>query len=174
MARPFDPHRPEKRSGPERDRLVPGPRADLFRRLVAALLDGLVAAALNLAIPILGGLPGAAYLLFKDAIPYQITRNRIYANQSIGKRAAGLEVLVLSGADPVVGWGLSALRNWPLAIGTILTVAPLGGWFLGPVLSFLLGLLETVLIVFDPDGRRLGDRTAETQVVPARSRTPAA
>ncbi|BAS29313.1 RDD family protein [Limnochorda pilosa] len=165
----LDPSERERTHGPRSRGLDDPPKADLIRRFVAAVLDGVVAGVLNLAIPLLGGLLGAAYILFKDALPYEVTRNRAYANQSIGKRAAGLEVALLEGHGPM-SWGLSAQRNWPLAIGAVLGAIPLAGWVLGPVLGSLIGLVEALLIVIDPDGRRLGDRMAETQVVPATRR----
>lgn len=144
-------------------------KADLFRRFLAALVDGIIAGIPGF-IPVVGALVGAAYTLTKDALVYEITRDAQWKNRSIGKKLLGLEVVSLGGGDiDLVG---SARRNITLAAGSFLAVIPVVGWAAGAVVGGILGILETVLVLVDPQGRRMGDRLANTQVVETQAVDP--
>ncbi|MDI6895240.1 MAG: RDD family protein [Bacillota bacterium] len=144
-------------------------KADLFRRFLAALVDGIIAGIPGF-IPVVGALVGAAYTLTKDALVYEITRDAQWKNRSIGKKLLGLEVVSLGGGDiDLVG---SARRNITLAAGSLLAVIPVVGWAAGAVVGGILGILETVLVLVDPQGRRMGDRLANTQVVETQAVDP--
>lgn len=121
----------------------PYAKADVRKRFSAALVDGLVVMTLSLGYWT-GNSPlyiaiGAAYLLLRDAI----------GGRSIGKLLAGLVVVSLETgrAASVAG---SAKRNLLLLL---------------PGANVAAIFLEARTIVTDPQGQRLGDRLAQTQVV---------
>ncbi|WP_213974579.1 RDD family protein [Tepidanaerobacter acetatoxydans] len=136
-------------------------KADLFKRFLAALIDGIIANLL-IYIPVLGAIVSTVYLLTKDAIAFEITKNADFKNRSIGKKIMGLEVVSLEGKD--IDWTISVKRNLPIAIGSAFGIVPILGWIIGSIVGFALMVVEIVLTVTDNDGRRLGDRWANTQV----------
>ncbi|WP_296970223.1 RDD family protein [Tepidanaerobacter sp. EBM-38] len=136
-------------------------KADLFKRFLAALIDGIIASLL-IYIPILGAIVSTVYLLTKDAIAFEITKNADFKNRSIGKKIMGLEVVSLEGKD--IDWTISVKRNLPIAIGSAFGIVPILGWIIGSIVGLVLMVVEIVLAVTDNDGRRLGDRWANTQV----------
>lgn len=138
------------------------PKADLFKRFLSSLIDGIIAGIPGF-IPVVGGLVGAVYTLTKDALVYEITKDGSWKNRSIGKRLLGLEVVTLGGGD--LDLAASAKRNITLAAGSLIAVVPVAGWVAGGVLGGILGIIECVLVLADPQGRRMGDRIANTQVV---------
>jgi uncharacterized RDD family membrane protein YckC len=111
------------------------------RRALAFLLDGAIALVL-FAIGHWAELLAAAYLLFRDGLG---------GGQSVGKRALSLRVIE---REAGVGIGLvgSLKRNIVFAI---------------PLLNVGISasVFESVLLYFDEDGLRLGDRIAGTRVV---------
>ena len=122
---------------------TPYPKADLKKRLLAAILDGmLIATALSLygsTQSWVYALAAGAYLLFRDAVQ----------GRSVGKFFCGLVVMDLEKRRPC-GLGSSIRRNvlWVLPGANVVAV-----------------FLEARTIVADPQGQRLGDRFALTQVV---------
>lgn len=138
-------------------------KADPVSRALAALVDGAIAC-IPLMIPLLGALVSAAYMLTKDTVVYEITKDPAWKNRSIGKRLFHLEVV--SEESPEVDWATSIRRNLPLAIGSIIAIVPIIGWVIGLIVSIPLFFLEVVLVLSDPLGRRLGDRFARTTVAP--------
>ncbi|MDI6638287.1 MAG: RDD family protein [Bacillota bacterium] len=139
------------------------PKADLGKRFVAALIDGVIAGILTVVIPILGGLLGAAYTLTKDALMFQLTKDAQWKNRSVGKKVMGLQVVNLGGGD--VDMTISLKRNVTLAIGSLLAAIPLLGLLVAPLIGGVLALIEIVLVLTDAAGRRLGDKWANTQVI---------
>lgn len=139
------------------------PKADLGKRFVAALIDGVIAGILTVVIPILGGLLGAAYTLTKDALMFQLTKDAQWKNRSVGKKVMGLQVVNLGSGD--VDMTISLKRNVTLAIGSLLAAIPLLGLLVAPLVGGVLGLIEIVLVLTDAAGRRLGDKWANTQVI---------
>ena len=140
-------------------------KADLFKRFIALLIDDIVASLL-VYIPILGALVSAVYLLTKDAIAFEITKNPDFKNRSLGKKVMGLEVVSFDGSD--IDWTISLKRNLPLAIGSAFGIVPIIGWVVGGIIEFVMVIVEAVLVISDDKGRRLGDRWANTQVVESR------
>ena len=133
---------------PSFDRLARGlaspyAKADLGRRLSAAMVDGLVCISIWLALrsygPVLYLPLGALYLLVRDSI----------SGRSLGKLCFGLVVIDLHTNQPCGASG-SFKRN-------VL-------WIL-PGANVAAAFLETLAIIRDPQGQRLGDRLAQTQVV---------
>jgi hypothetical protein len=118
-------------------------KVDLRRRFLAAAVDGsLVVTAVSLytatgALPFLLG--AAVYVAMRDAI----------AGRSVGKFLFGLVVIHLESGRPA--GGMPSLRRNLL--------------FLLPGANLVALGLESLTIVRDPQGQRLGDRLAQTQVV---------
>lgn len=139
------------------------PKADLTKRFLAALIDGGLAAVVGW-IPLLGGILSGGYMLVRDGLELDFMPRR-----SIGKKAMGLRPVRLDGRPMDIE--TSVRRNWPLAVGgiaSILLAVPVVGWLLmipAVLAAMALGITEVVLTVSDDEGRRLGDRTAETVVV---------
>jgi len=94
---------------------------------------------------------------------YQITKDAQWRNKSIGKKIMNLKVIRLDGGivDPTV----SAKRNVPLAIGSVIAIIPILGWALGPLVAMVFAIIELVLFLSDEKGQRFGDRWANTQVI---------
>lgn len=133
----------------------------LFSRIIAALIDMLFAW-IFVVIPVIGGVISVLYLLFKDALPYQITKDDEWKNKSLGKKLMNLEVNNLKGE--IVDLQVSALRNIPLTIGNFIAIIPVLGWIIGPVVGVIFVTVELILLLTDKNNRRLGDRWANTKV----------
>lgn len=119
-------------------------RADIQKRAWAATADGLLVGACVLLYLTRDSLlfiaAGATYLLLRDAfIP----------GQSIGKFLVGLRVISVENGRPCGRWH-SVYRNFILVV---------------PGLNVVAAVLETLEMVRDTQGQRLGDRLANTQVV---------
>ena len=142
-------------------------KADVFRRIVAHLIDVLVAlilaSVISVIFPLLWNLVFAAYLLLKDGLLFAITKQDIWKNKSIGKRLLNLEVASENGAT--IDLLLSAKRNLTLVAGTLLELTIFSSVLAG-MAGAIVGLVEIYLLFTDPYGRRLGDQWAHTQVTP--------
>ena len=121
----------------------PYAKVDIRRRLAAAAIDGLLVytclhfyTSLGSVLFLIGG---GAYLLLRDAV----------SGQSVGKFLFGLIVIRLETGKPC-NLASSAKRNAILLI---------------PGANVAAIFLETLTIARDPQGQRLGDRIAQTQVV---------
>lgn len=138
-------------------------KADLGKRLVAAVIDGILAAGVSF-IPIVGGIIGGPYILLRDGLDVDFMDRR-----SIGKKLIKLRPVRLDGQpmDPVT----SAKRNLPLAVGavgSIFWVIPILGWIVAilfGLVGMVIGIIELVLVLTDPEGRRMGDKLAGTKVI---------
>ena len=121
----------------------PYTKADVRKRLVAAAIDGVPVAASWLAWWTSGSilLPalGSSYLVLRDGM----------RGQSVGKLLVGLVVMDLPHGRPC-GLTASVVRNVV---------------FLIPGANVVAAVLETISATRDPQGQRLGDRVAQTQVV---------
>jgi len=138
-------------------------KADLGKRFLAALIDGVLSGIVGL-IPFIGGLAGAAYMLVRDGLELDFMDQR-----SIGKKVMKLRPIRLDGQPMDIA--TSVKRNIPFAIGPVgaaLFIIPVIGWIAGlllAVLSFIVVIIEIVLVLTDADGRRMGDKLAETMVI---------
>jgi uncharacterized RDD family membrane protein YckC len=141
-------------------------KADPAKRFVAALIDNLIGFVLSfvvgLAIPFVGGILGAAYILLKDGLELDFMDKR-----SIGKKLMKLRPVRLDGGTMDIN--TSIMRNWPLAIGSIISIIPLLGWVFGPLVALVFVVIELVLVLTDTEGKRLGDKFANTKVVEVES-----
>lgn len=148
---------------------MPYEKADVFRRIVAYLIDvfvaGVAAVVISILFPPLGPVVSAAYLLFKDGLMFAVTKQESWKNQSIGKRLLNLEVVSRDGAT--IDLLLSAKRNLTLVIGALLELTIFASP-LAATLGMIIGVVELYLIITERYGRRLGDQWAHTQVAPGR------
>lgn len=129
-------------------------KAGISKRLIAKLVDILVAWALSLFLPPLGIILGLVYLALADSFQ---------KGQSLGKMVFGLEVLDSEGS----GCDLksSVYRNLPFVFTFLCAVIPLLGWILLIIVGLPLIGVEIWLMATDEKGERLGDRIAGTHVV---------
>lgn len=137
-------------------------RASLTKRLLAALVDSILVSVVSL-VPVVGAVAGLIYALSKDSLIFSLTGDARWKNMSIGKRVMEIRVVKTDGSDITVGD--SVRRNLILSLGSIMGIVPVIGWIMGSVLALAAAVLETVLVLTDPQGRRLGDRLAGTIVV---------
>jgi hypothetical protein len=123
--------------------LSPYGKADVQKRLMAAVLDAFIVASPGFAAIASGrwsyALVGAAYLLLRDGA----------GGHSAGKLVIGLTVIDVTTGRPA-GWMDSVRRNMLLML---------------PGANLAAIVLETRTMMRDPQGQRLGDRLAQTQVV---------
>ncbi len=138
-------------------------KADLGKRFIAAIIDAAMAFVVGL-IPIIGGFVGAAYMLLRDGFDFDFMDHR-----SIGKKLMKLRPVMLDGGT--VDITVSIKRNWMFALGALiqaLMFIPIAGWALIPVVaaaSIILVIIEIILVITDEQGRRLGDKIANTRVI---------
>lgn len=123
----------------------PYAKVDVRKRIVAAVIDaGLVVSC------VIGyGVQGSPLFLLIAAL-YVLLRDALFVpGQSLGKFLAGLLVVNLDNGRPC-GRLQSAKRNFIFVV---------------PGLNVVAVCLEAVTTLRDPQGQRLGDRIANTQVV---------
>ena len=137
----------------------PYPKASLWMRLGARVVDVAVAWGLYVLGGAAGGVVALLFLLLADGM---------LQGQSAGKRIFGVKVMHLP-TRSAARHRDSTLRNAPLALIVLLGMMPEP---LGHV-ALLAGLLviggvEALRVVREPLGLRLGDTWAQTQVVDAK------
>lgn len=128
----------------------PYPKAELAPRLVAKGIDLLLAYLLAWIVPAVGPLVGMAYLLAADAI---------HNGQSVGKRLMGIRTVHIP-TRRSCSLTQSAVRNLPNSLAFALALNPVLILVSGPILAF-----EAYMAFSDPQGIRIGDIFADTQVV---------
>ncbi len=140
-----------------------GEKADLAKRFVAAVIDAVIGIVIGL-IPAVGGLAAAAYWAVRDGLEFEFMHHR-----SVGKHVMKLRPVTLDGSPMDIM--VSIRRNWMFALGGVVELLwwiPFIGWlFVIPVAlaAFVIGVLELYLVITDPEGRRLGDKIANTKVI---------
>ncbi len=138
-------------------------KADLAKRFIAVLIDGVLASILNF-IPLVGSIAGAAYMLLRDGLELDFMDGR-----SIGKKVMKLRPVTSDGSKMTIEKSIK--RNWMFALGAfngILLFIPILGWLLILILSIaslLIGLVEVFKVLTDAEGRRFGDTMAATKVI---------
>lgn len=129
------------------------PKAYVLNRFIAKLIDLFIVVAADEVAPPVGFLSGLAYILIADGFA---------GGRSIGKRLVGLQTMRLDVRE-TAGFRESIIRNLPFGVAQLLFAVPYVGWIGSvAVLAF-----ESVLIVGNEHGRRLGDEVARTQVLDA-------
>ncbi|MCP9439643.1 MAG: RDD family protein [Nitrospira sp.] len=129
------------------------PKAHVLNRFIAKLIDLFIVAAANEMASPVGFLSGLAYLLIADGFA---------GGKSIGKRLVGLETVRVDGGGPV-GFKESIIRNVPFGCAQIALAIPWVGW----LAALAIVVFESLLIIGNEQGRRLGDEVARTQVLDA-------
>jgi uncharacterized RDD family membrane protein YckC len=138
-------------------------KADLTKRFIAALIDGLLAGGVSM-VPVIGGIVGAAYILLRDGLTIDFMDRR-----SIGKKLLKLRPVRADGQpmDPET----SIKRNITLcigAVGAIFWIIPILGWIIAILLGLVglvVAVIEMVLVLTDAQGMRMGDKLAGTKVI---------
>ncbi len=133
----------------------PYPKASLLLRGGARLVDVVIAWTLYKSTGPAGVVIALLYLLFADGM---------IQGQSPGKKLFGVKVVYLPTRQGARNRD-SVLRNAPFGLTIILSMMPelgLKAFVAGVV---VIGVIETVKCWRDPDGLRLGDLWAQTQVV---------
>jgi uncharacterized RDD family membrane protein YckC len=128
-------------------------KAHVLNRFIAKLIDLFIVVAANEIVPPVGFLSGLAYILIADGFA---------GGRSIGKRLVGLQTWRVE-AREAAGFRESIIRNLPLGAAHIAFAVPYIGW----VVSVAMLSFESLLIVGNEQGRRLGDEIAGTQVLDA-------
>jgi len=137
------------------------PKARLFRRLIAKLIDAyigvgmpIMASMIGLAVSSRSGVSVVNVLLllssFVWAIYYTLTKDARNEGRSMGKRAMKLMVVNVTTGEPC-STRESVTRAF---IGGLVGLVPFIGW-----------AIEPGLVLFSADGRRVGDKAAGTQVI---------
>lgn len=139
------------------------PRANLGRRIAAHVIDTLVLGVLFVPAILLGttvmpddrnntsiGLGIAYFISFVMPFVYFFIKDGLFRGRSLGKMAMGLMIVDVANQMPC-GVVKALGRN---LITIVMAFVPLGG------------IVDVVLILTDPEARRLGDRVCRTQVVP--------
>ena len=127
----------EQTAAPKKEKPKDTGKADIGKRIVAAIIDGLLAGIVGL-IPIIGGLIGAAYLLLRDGLEVDFMDQR-----SLGKKVMKLRPVLLDGGK--VDLMVSVKRNWLLAIPSVLMIIPVLGWVMAPIIGLIIGLISYIL-----------------------------
>ncbi|OPX40539.1 MAG: hypothetical protein B1H13_07045 [Desulfobacteraceae bacterium 4484_190.3] len=136
-----------------------------MKRIIAIVIDGVATMIVGF-IPFVGGIIGALYMLFRDALPIEALEYK-----SIGKKFLKLSVVKTEGSPGRIDYATSAKRNWMFALGPImmfLLFIPVIGWILDILIGigcFVIAIIELVKIFSDEQGIRLGDKMAGTKVV---------
>ncbi|MGI9629227.1 MAG: RDD family protein [Longimicrobiales bacterium] len=140
-----------------------GVKADLGKRIVAAVIDAVAAVAVSF-IPVVGGLLSTGYWLVRDGLDIEFMDRR-----SLGKKLTKLRPVRVDGLPMDIETSLK--RNWMFAIGglvTLLLFIPILGWLMIPLVilaAVVIAVVEIYLTVTDPEGRRFGDKFAGTKVI---------
>ncbi len=156
---------PPGEAGPAGASAAVGATPDTLTRFVAFLIDAVAVALIGL-VPVIGGLAGTAYVLFRDGLDIEFMNRR-----SLGKKLMKLTVVRTDGQP--MDLTASARRNWPLVFGSlaqILIFVPVLGWILIPFVLLagaVFVIIEIVRVTTNPEGRRLGDGYAGTRVITA-------
>jgi uncharacterized RDD family membrane protein YckC len=129
-------------------------KASVLKRILARLVDGLVAWAFALVLPPLGILVGLLYFAVADSFQ---------KGQSLGKMVFGLEVVRPDGSP--CDLKASIYRNIPFELALLFAAIPLLGWILLVIAGIPILLIELWLVIADHNGSRLGDRIAGTTVI---------
>ena len=140
-------------------------KADPVKRMIAFIIDAVASMIVGL-IPLVGGIIGALYMLFRDSLPIDLL-----GKKSIGNKL--LKLSVIKTDDPTAGidYTTSAKRNWMFALGPIMLFfifIPILGWIIDIILGiavFVLIIIEIIKIFSDEKGIRLGDKWAGTMVI---------
>ncbi len=126
-------------------------QGDLIFRFLAKLIDLLIVLALTNLFAQAGIYIGIFYLLIADGF---------FKGRSIGKKLLRLKVINLQ-RNTHADFRDSILRNFILALSLFLILIPFIGW----IILFIIFAFEFILMIGNPEGKRLGDLISKTMVV---------
>lgn len=126
-------------------------QGDLIFRFLAKLIDLLIVLALTNLFAQAGIYIGIFYLLISDGF---------FKGRSIGKKLLRLKVINLQ-RNTHADFRDSILRNFILALSLFLILIPFIGW----IILFIIFAFEFILMIGNPEGKRLGDLISKTMVV---------
>jgi len=127
------------------------PKANVLNRFIAKFLDLLIVSAID-QIPL--------SISFLAALSYLLIADGLSGGKSLGKQVIGLQTWMLETGQGA-SFKESIIRNFPLGIAYGMAQIPYIGWLLGTlVLAF-----ESLLLIGNPRGGRIGDDLAKTQVI---------
>lgn len=138
-------------------------KADVGKRIIAALIDGILAGVVSL-VPFVGGIAAGVYILIRDGLELEFMDRR-----SIGKKFMKLRPVRSDGLP--MDLGASVKRNIVFVIGPVAGIfvfIPVLGLLIVPLLgivALIITVIEVVLVLTDVEGRRLGDKIANTKVI---------
>lgn len=140
-------------------------KADPVKRIIAFVIDAVASIIVGF-IPFVGGIIGALYMLFRDALPIEALEYK-----SIGKKLLQLSVVNIEDPTSKIDYAASAKRNWMFALGPMMMFflfIPILGWIIDILIGiavFILVIIEIIKIFSDEKGVRLGDKMAGTMVI---------
>lgn len=129
-------------------------KASVLKRVMARIVDLLIAWVLALFLPPAGVILGIVYLAVADGLQ---------KGQSLGKMVFGLDVVKPDGSP--CDLRSSIFRNIPFVLMYLFFALGFFGWILLVIVGLPILLIELWLIYVDDKGERLGDRIADTRVV---------
>jgi len=140
-----------------------GPLASLDKRFLAGFIDGIVALVAGF-VPAIGWLLAMTYWLVRDGLETELMDQR-----SLGKKLLKIRPVRADGAPTDVTDSIR--RNWMFCPTGIIQYLGIG-FGIGLLLAIPLGIIwamfvgiEIYLVTSDPEGRRLGDKIADTVVI---------
>lgn len=125
-------------------------KASVLNRIVAKIVDLIVAAAFSKLLPPVGFFAGLTYLLIADGF---------FDGRSLGKKLIKLRTVKAGGE--LCTYKDSILRNLTITIGYILFFIPYVGW----LLTLIIYSVEGLIIIGNEKGLRIGDELAKTCVI---------
>ena len=129
-------------------------KSSVLKRVMARIVDLLIAWVLALFLPPAGVILGMVYLAVADGLQ---------KGQSLGKMVFGLDVVKPDGSP--CDLRSSMFRNIPFVLMYLFFALGFFGWILLVIVGLPILLIELWLIYVDNKGERLGDRIADTRVV---------
>jgi len=125
-------------------------KAGIFNRFVARVIDLIIAAAFSMLLYPVGFFAGLTYILIADGF---------FDGKSLGKKLINLRTIKSDGE--LCSYKESVLRNITIAGGYLFFFIPYVGWL------FTLATVgvETLIIIGNEKGLRIGDELAKTIVI---------
>ncbi|MCC6544855.1 MAG: RDD family protein [Nitrospirae bacterium] len=125
-------------------------KAGIFNRFVARVIDLIIAAAFSMLLYPVGFFAGLTYILIADGF---------FDGKSLGKKLINLRTIKSDGE--LCSYKESVLRNITIAGGYLFFFIPYVGWL------FTLAIVgvETLIIIGNEKGLRIGDELAKTIVI---------
>ena len=126
-------------------------KANILNRFISKFLDFLIISAIN-QIPLESS--------FLAALFYLLIADGFSSGRSLGKQIIGLQTMIPETGGEA-SFKESIIRNLPFGLAYCVVYIPYLGWLLGiSIVGF-----ESLLLIGNPRGRRIGDELAKTQVL---------